>query len=444
MNGKTLNICITGGGISGLSSAVFLKNRLKDKVNISLFEASSRFGGRASTFYDDNAGRYFDNGHHILAGWYSNTFDFLKIINSYDNLNFQKSLSVDFKNISGSYYKFRCSNFLPPVNLISGLFRFNALKFSDKLSVLRLIRKIKFSDTGNEKFKLMNVKELFDFTRQTSGIIDFFWKPFIISVFNANLENTSAKMFIDMIKTGFNKKNNSKLVFYKSTLYDLYIENSIKYLKTNNCYIKNESRITDVDINEGKINNIFIGNNKHNFDYYIFSLPDNDLKLVLKENYPKVIADDNCFGYSPIINVYNVFDNNALENIKLNDDFIGIYNGVFQWIFKTSYDTLCTVISDAKEYTGYNKQELIDLSKKDIFSLFPELKKHNITHSRVIKEKKATFYPDVASLNKRKKSKTKINNLVLAGDWTDTGYPSTLESAVTSAKNACNIIAQQI
>jgi hydroxysqualene dehydroxylase len=444
MNGNSINICIVGGGISGLSSAVFLKDKLKDRVNISLYEASARFGGRASTFYDESANRYFDNGHHLLAGWYSNTFDYLRLINSFDNLRFQKSLSVDFKDTSGSYYKFRCSNFLPPVNLISGLFRFNALKFADKLSVLKLIRTIKFSSINDEKLKSMNVCELFDYTKQTDNIIEYFWKPFIVSVFNADLINTSAYMFIDIIKTGFNRKNNSNLVFYKTTLKDLYVDNTINYLSSNNCEVQNNSRVTAININNNNVANISFNNSNKSFDYYIFSVPDKDLKFILKENYCKAVDEKGDFEYSPIINVYHVFDDNELTNFKLNEDFIGIYNGVFQWVFKTANDTLCTVVSDAKKYTDYDKQELIDLSKKDIFSLFPELKIKNIKYSRVIKEKNATFYPNAASILKRQNNKTKLNNLILAGDWTDTGYPSTLESAVTSGKKACDIVYQRI
>jgi uncharacterized protein with NAD-binding domain and iron-sulfur cluster len=97
------------------------------------------------------------------------------------------------------------------------------------------------------------------------------------------------------------------------------------------------------------------------------------------------------------------------------------------------------VISDANEFTNKSDDNILELLKgelKKYFLLDSEL----ISKYKVIKEKRATFIPSKEIINNRPSQKTNINNLVLAGDWVDTGLPSTIESAVKSGRVASKIV----
>ena len=88
-----IKVCVIGGGIAGLSAAVFL---CKNNFNVTLIEASPGLGGRAYSFFDNNIKEYVDNGQHILASWYTNTFEFLEEIGTFHRLKIQKMLNVIF------------------------------------------------------------------------------------------------------------------------------------------------------------------------------------------------------------------------------------------------------------------------------------------------------------------------------------------------------------
>jgi protoporphyrinogen oxidase len=104
-------VTVIGGGVAGLSAAVFLNEK---GFKVKLLEASPKLGGRAYSFFDKEKDLFFDNGQHILAGWYENTFEYLKIIGSYDKLNFQKSLEVNFFNTDKEVFKLKCPDLTPP------------------------------------------------------------------------------------------------------------------------------------------------------------------------------------------------------------------------------------------------------------------------------------------------------------------------------------------
>ncbi len=192
--------------IAGLSAAVFLREK---DFEVTLIEASPKLGGRAYSFFDKERNQFFDNGQHILAGWYKNTLDYLKIIGSYDKLNFQKELEVDFINTDKKVFKLKCPDSPSPMNLIKGLLRFGALGLKDKFALKNIKKLLRDGNAFESKF--VNARELLNGIKQTQGLIKYFWEPFILAVFNSRPENVNTKIFLNVLRTGFNEKDNSML-----------------------------------------------------------------------------------------------------------------------------------------------------------------------------------------------------------------------------------------
>ena len=103
---------------------------------------------------------------------------------------------------------------------------------------------------------------------------------------------------------------------------------------------------------------------------------------------------------------------------------------------------LSLVISDAQEFIEMSKEELLTIAMKDLQRVLPKAKNANIVHSVVIKEKRATFSPAPGLEAIRPLPETSFSNLFLAGDWTATGFPATIEGAVLSGKKAAELIEQ--
>lgn len=428
-------VTVIGGGIAGLSSAVFLAEK---GFEVTLFEASPKLGGRAYSFFDNTFGAVLDNGQHILASWYRNSFDYLRIIGSFDKLSFQKQLEVNFADQSGRTYRFKSPKLPPPLHLLAGIMRFNALGFKDKLALIRLIRFIKKRKLTRDKLSELNTDKLFSMTGQTQRLIENFWKPFIIAVFNASPAGTSALLFADMIKTGFLEKGGSELVLPGDYLSEIFVKPAENYLQDIECIVKVNKSISKINIQDNVVTSLIDEDNKEvKSEFYISAVPFFEFeKLFGKELYHGGLET------SPIVNIHLKFDSD-IDGI-ITERFVGMLGSEVQWVFKVKSDQLCLVISAASEIAEMNKEQIIDLAVKELHNSFPGLISAKITGSRVIKEMKATFIPNSHSIAARPASKTVIKNLFIAGDWTDTGLPATIEGAIKSSKTCVNEIIKSI
>jgi zeta-carotene desaturase len=434
------SVTIIGGGAAGLSAAVFLARK---NFKVILIEASGKLGGRAYSYFDDILEDTVDNGQHILAGWYKNTFEFLEIIGSSNKLYFQKQLSVRFIKQDSSCAYFKCTALFPLLNLFFGILRYNALSFNDKLSIFRLITAIGLNKF-NESLVNLTAEEYLKLSGQTTGIIHFFWNPLIIAVFNAKSHETSAKLFVNLLKTGLLKRGNSRLVLPLSTLGRLYIEPATEYLNLKGTEIKLNTRVKKLHIKNDKVESAELQDSSFiNTDYFISAVPFWEFKSLIGENiYDSSFKFVDELKNSEIVNIYFKFES-EIDNI-IKNNFTGVLDSTIQWIFRIKNDHLCLVISRAGEVAKFNKEDIIQFTKRELFHCYPALMNVKIKSARVLKEKRATFIPDNDSLNSRPGQITKLSNFYIAGDWTDTGLPATIESAVKSSKICVNEILKKI
>lgn len=442
-------VVIIGGGLAGLSAGVFLKDADKEnKLDIKLYEGSPKFGGRAYSFYDDKNQVWLDNGQHILAGWYKDTLEYLKITGSLNKLNFQKKLEISFYEKDKANVKLDCPNITAPFNLMLGLFNYAPLSFRDKmkfLKVLRLINREKFSE---EVLRRKSVRELFAELKQTENAIKYFWEPFLLAVFNTKLDKINANVFVNVLIEGFGKRNNANLLIPDVDLSKLLINDAVNFLKEE---VEFNNRVTKLNMNDDGV--VSIESEKgtiENFDYVISAVPFFRFRELFDENdFVKYFDYNFDIKHSSIVSVHLFFEDVINENVLKNNSFgmSGMLGTNTQWIFKRNDKHLSLVISGA-DYLEWNGSKVIDMDAKEIFEMcrqelsecssgFNSLK---IKDYKVVKEKRATFIPDIDSERFRYNAKTKIKNLFLAGDWTNTGLPSTIESAVRSGRKAAELV----
>ncbi|MCX7877281.1 MAG: hydroxysqualene dehydroxylase HpnE [Ignavibacteria bacterium] len=426
-------VCIIGGGIAGLSSAVFLAEK---GFKVTLIESSPKLGGRAYSFFDKTLGAKIDNGQHILAGWYKSTFRFMRLIGTYGQLSFQKGLEVYFRDTKTHEYSLKSGGLPYPFDLFGGLLGYKALKYNDCLSVISLIKKIKSGKMNIDELKNINTDELLKLTSQSERTVYYFWKPFITAVFNSEPEDVSAVIFANVIREGFKDKESSSLVLPDVFLSEMFTESSERFLKSRNAEILLNKRVTGLHFKDDQLSHV-ITEDRINVkcDYYISAVP----FLEFDKLFPDVAyIRAGTLKASPIVNIHLIFEKN-IEGI-FKKRFTGLLDTKCQWIFRITDKQICIVISAAEEIAELDKQEIINLAKNELIICFPEVKNYNIKSERIIKEMYATFKPDKDSLNTRLTSQTKYKNLFIAGDWTDTGLPATIEGAVRSAEKCVELI----
>ena len=154
------------------------------------------------------------------------------------------------------------------------------------------------------------------------------------------------------------------------------------------------------------------------------------------------------FDSSPIITLHLWLDRKLIDQ-----EFVALLDCRIQWIFNktrilrgendTKRQYLSLVISGAGELVEWSKERLLDLAMKELRETIPAARGAKIVHSLVIKEKRATFSPRPHVERLRPGARTPLRNFFLAGDWTDTGYPATIEGAILSGRRAAEEVKQR-
>jgi protoporphyrinogen oxidase len=267
---------------------------------------------------------------------------------------------------------------------------------------------------------------------QNKNIITSFWEILCAGALNTNLEKASALVFYEVLMQIFFKGNfASTIILPMFGLSKSFILPAEEFIRNNNGQIILSETVKEIRIINQKITEVKTDKNIFdNYDFVISAIP----LLALEKIVPKeILKVDVEFDYSTILNVHIWLDENNFE-----EKFYGLLDSPLHWIF-VKEKHINIVISDADYLADKSKQEILDFVTDELRH-YTSIKKDDIVNYKVIKEKRATFIPDIDTLEKRPNNKTTINNLYLAGDWIDTGLPSTIESAVKSGRMAAEMI----
>lgn len=422
-------VVVAGGGFAGLSVSCFLANK---NFQIELIESSPKLGGRAYSFLNKESNSLIDNGQHILMGCYNETLNFLKLINAENNLIYQKRLKINFVSKNKNIFLLQAANFPYPFNLLFGLINYKAVTASDRIKIIYFFAKIFLSDVKLLQNK--NVESWLDENFQNIKIKKALWEIIAVGALNTNIKKASAKIFADILKQIFFTGNfSSTIILPKYCLTSTYCLPAEKFIKSRNGNLNLSESIIKIEF-ENELAKKIITNKRviSDFDYLILTMPSYSLKKII--GYESILFEElPRFNYSSILNVHIWLKENPLKK-----KFYGLINSKIHWIFNhNSYISI--TISDAEEFIAMEKSNLFNLICNEL-ELFFNFNKGNIQYYKIIKEKKATFIPSSDIINKRPNANTKIKNVFLAGDWTDTGLPATIESAVKSGRKAAESI----
>jgi squalene-associated FAD-dependent desaturase len=422
---------IIGGGIAGLTAASILSSK---KIPVTLIESSPKLGGRTYSFMDEVSGEIIDNGQHIMMGCYKETLSFLTLIGANENFIYQTKLKVDFIDYGFKKYKLHASNLFYPLNLFAGFLNYNAFTTGDKIRFFKFIVKLPF--VSKKRLSNFSVKQWLNDENQSEKLIKSFWEILCVGSLNSNLEKASAQIFADVLKQIFFTGNfSSTIILPKLGLTESIIDPAFQFIKRNGGEIISSDNIKQFVINENKIVHLISDKNTYSdYDFIISAIPLHSLEKIIPKKELDIKVD---FAYSTIVNVHIWLNENPLK-----ENFYGLVNSPVHWIFNKG-NCVNIVISDADDLADKPKEEIFELVISELKN-YAGIRRSFIDNYKVIKEKRATFIPTKYSLGKRPQSKTQIKNLFLAGDWIDTGLPSTIESAAKSGSMAANLVLKEI
>jgi squalene-associated FAD-dependent desaturase len=418
---------VIGSGPAGLSAAAYLS---RSGIHVEILEASPKPGGRAYSFKDNETGTVIDNGQHILMGCYKETLNFFKLIGAGDNFIYQDGIKVNFIRENFKLFSLQASRLPYPLNLLSALLNYKALPVKDRLIFLGFFMKLPFISQKN--IRDLSVYDWLVRENQNENIRKAFWEILAVGALNTNIKEASAATFSVILKEIFFRGNKAAtIILPKFGLSESYCTDALNYIEKRNGKINFLEQVSGIKVAGNNIEEIVTSKRKlTGFDFVVSAVP----LYSLKKFFPGLSSVSNLeLNYSSILSIHL-----WLKENKLTEDFYGLINSPVHWVFNHR-DHITLVISDA--------DKLIDKSKAEIFNMavfelekYIKIGKDNIISYKIIKEKRATFVPSKEILNSRPEQNTLINNFFLAGDWVNTGLPSTIESAVKSGRIAAELV----
>lgn len=418
-------IVVVGGGLAGLSAAVFLS---KNNFRVTLYEQSPKLGGRAYSFNDKESGDEIDNGQHLLLGCYKDTLEFSSIIGATENLIIEKKLRIPLVERNGKINFLESTSAPYPLSLFFGLLNFEAITFLERLKILEVMTKIFFSNYDSSK---KNLEEWLIENGQTENIRKHLWEVLSIGALNCKTEEASAEIFVRILrKIFFTGSQSSKFIIPKFGLSKTFCSPAEKYILNSGGEIVLSNGLKKIEASGKIISNLHFDKTVSDFDAAILAIPSFAFKNIEGLN---EIVEVNDIEHSPILTLHIWLKENFLK-----EKYYALIDSPVHWVF--NHDKFVTiVISAAREFVDESESEIFEIVWSEIQS-YLELKKEIVIRYKVLKEKRATFIPSKENLERRLNTETKYENLFLAGDWIQTELPATIESAVRTGKLAAECI----
>lgn len=435
-------IIIIGGGFAGLAAGVELSER---GAAVVVLERRGHLGGRAYSFIDQQTGDVVDNGQHLFMGCYHHTIAFLKKIGCLDRLMFQDRPRVDFLDREHGYTSFECPRLPAPLHAVAGLLRMRGITLGDKLGVVKVGRAIQ--QNGKAGAEALTVKEWLASLGQSERIRERFWYPMAIATLNEDPAVASARMLKVVLKEAFGAgRQATSIGIARVGLSELYTEGATEFIQSRGGEVRTSATVERLVIEGKRIVAVELkGGERLEADAVISAVP--------HAAFVKMLPDDLRAGEfaaidklraAPIVSINLWFDRSVFDR-----QFAGLIGTRSQWLFNKNLivkpteasNQIAVIISAAHAFVDWTKEQLIEMALGELRELLPESRDAVLLHSRIVKEREATLSHTLESDHLRPGPRTSIANLILAGGWTATGLPDTIESAVLSGHTAAEIAA---
>jgi hydroxysqualene dehydroxylase len=432
------DIFVIGGGFAGLAAATALAEAGE---RVHLLDARPRLGGRATTHRDPATGERIDNGQHVLAGCYRETLAFLDRIGSSHLLHRPAALRVTMIDERGLPSTLALPPLPPPIHLAAGVLAWSAISIPDRLSILRLGSWLR--GTANARPDA-TVRDWLTERGQSAALCRMLWEPLALAALNQPAEVASAASFLAVLRRMFGPEPDAASLLLPSVpLDDLCALPAERFLRARDSTITAPARPT-ITVEGGRALGVRIGDVLHAARVVIAAVPWHavaDLFAPIPSALTGLIQQTSRFASSPIVTI-----NLWLDRPVLDDMFVGLPGRTFQWVFDRrrivgpSDTHLSLVSSGADVICAAPNHELVEMALRELRSAVPAAGAATLRHASVVRERRATFSLAPGG-PERPGPATAIDGLILAGDWTDTGLPATIESAVVSGHTAARLAA---
>ena len=433
---------VVGGGFAGLAAATALADR---GHQVTLAERRAFLGGKACSYFDPEAGYALDNGQHAFLWGYRNTRKLLRRWGSEDLLGFPPTLDLSFR-LGEVEAPFRCVKMPAPFHLLWPLATFRALPWQDRLAMVRPAWSL-LSMSQGDRLKLEGVRfaDWLKFHGQSERSLQVFWEVLSLAAINGSAERISAYPAMQVLSQGFlGASQASRFGYAKRALSSLYARFP-NYLSDRGgaLLLGHGVRALRAGVDAPWLATFHDGQ-ELGFDAAILAVPPGHLSKLL----PSELQDRPWFRdaailrQAPIVSVQLTLD----RPIPLRP-VTALLDSPLHWIFHAGAlredapsGALSLVVSGAHAWAGRSREAIAAIALAELKRFFPAAQDARILSCRVFKELEATLDCLPGSEALRPSAITGVSGLYLAGAWTATSLPSTVEGAVMSGLKAVEVL----
>ena len=439
---------VIGGGLAGLSSAVALAEA---GFRVRLLEKRPHLGGRAAS-YVLPGGEHVDNCQHVTLGCCTNLDDFYRRVGAANQIRFFDRLL--FAAPDGRRGAIASVALPPPLHMAPSFAFFPLLGWADKRAIAQALLAIARSGGRPADLSTSGAGENVTMLawlqkhRQTSRAIRRFWEVILVSALDEELERIDARYGIDVFWKAFlSTRAGYRVGIPRVPLGELY-EGCRKALAGQGGEVQLRAGVRGLLVVDGRVDGVEREDGSvETADYYLAAVPQDVLPELLPaevvESEPVFLNLRNLRA-SPITGVHLWFD-----RAVMSEPFLTLLDSTTQWVFnktqlygggKDGGQYLQLVISASYSLASRSRQEIIALCLEELREVLPATCEATLVKGTVVKEMSATFSPAPGSDRWRPPQRSPLAGLFLAGDWTLTGWPSTMEGAVRSGYLAAEAI----
>jgi len=393
---------------------------------VELFEAHNRLGGRAGSFLLPGQNEWMDRGQHILLGCCRNLLDFYRRLGVEDRIRFYDE--IVFVEPGGRRSVLRAAARSGP-GRVAGLLGLRFLGFRDKLGIVRALAAVRRDYRRADLLDAVSMTDWLRQRRQTPRAVRRFWQPLIVSALNEEPDRASALHGVQVLWLALlASRDGARMGVPAVPLVELYAENH--WRRCPNVTLHMGTRVERVSIEGERVGGIETGSVSHRADVYILAVPAEAARsLVPQLGLAPLEA-------SPITGIRLVFDR-PVQDVP----HAALLDRTIQWAFRQQQGrAVQIVVSASRSLLPLPREEIVRRAVGELAEFFPAVCRARLEDAHVIKEANATFTPGPGLVSRRPPAVTRFRNLFLAGDWTRTGWPATMEGAVRSGYLAAEAV----
>jgi squalene-associated FAD-dependent desaturase len=413
-------IAVVGGGLAGLSAALELKEA---GVHVELFERSRLLGGRATSFEVD--GHIVDNGQHVYLACCTEFERFVTRAGMAHALHLQDRFDVVVYH-KGRRGRLRAANLPAPFHLVASFARYRLLPAAAKLQIARALLALKFNPRSARED--LTFATWLQWQGQGPQAIGGFWEPFMVPALNAPLERMNAAEAAFVISTAFLSDAGAARFGYSLVPLAEIMQRAADRLDA--VHLSSTVFAMEAD-DHGLV--LRTGDDELRYDAAVIAVPPRGLA--------KLLVNPEHFGVPPL-DVYEPF---AVMDVHLwyegrqpAFEFAGILGSPVQWVFRKGAGYLCCSLSAADELVSRPTTDTVALAWAEVTAALPELAGARLVRGATTRNPEGTYLAKPGA--PRPGPRTRLRNLAVAGAWTATGWPDTMESAVRSGISAARVL----